>query len=546
MMSKIRDRNLKQNLLVLTPLIGILLFFSSIRPVVGREQSLKKQLWKAVENDQSEKIDQLARKFIDKNETAGIEFLANLLPKVQSQSDYFSVIDVLRTIESRRGIQRIHRIIDSKQTNPAVRRDLFFALKLNESEHVNPVLLQLLKSRVDENKILALEEVANRRIRGSIYQIIQQFNSWNQQTTLYQLRANQALRSLTGKEYHSPGKWEDWWYENKQNFQIPGKEPTVNKLVGKTLRGTRRAEFETMVRPEAEEKSQKDRFVVVEGSFDNVGEVLKFLEIPFTKISRNEFRDYSLKNTLVLLINCDNYLKHPFSEKARAKIEEFVSRGGYLFTSDWGLVDVIEPVFPGTIEWAMEPIGRKNVGAQKQKSIETPKMTVQIWPERGRAVHPLLKDVFIRTKPAKPPKRAPGETGIIPNLQDKKLLKFRWHLDDESKVIDVKSPAVEVLAESPELKQKFHGHGTVACTFFYRGNEKKKNSNKDAAFVVPRKKKKISSEAVIDDLPALEGGRVLHVMGHFKKQMRPDSDGYALQKMLVNFLVEAQLRNRME
>ena len=100
-----------------------------------------------------------------------------------------------------------------------------------------------------------------------------------------------------------------------------------------------------------------------------------------------------------------------------------------------------------------------------------------------------------------------------------------WVIDDDSPLIDVINPsAVTLLMTSEELKKDGGANGdAVALTFMPAAPA----SEKFAADGHPEK---------------LVGGRVLHILSHFGKQ-NEKSDEFALQNLLLNFLMEGQRRN---
>ena len=103
--------------------------------------------------------------------------------------------------------------------------------------------------------------------------------------------------------------------------------------------------------------------------------------------------------------------------------------------------------------------------------------------------------------------------------------KFTWALDSWSELIKIENPGVEVLVESPELKQKFQ-NGAVAVAFRWK-NGKVVTGNSGKAATGPGGK------------PEAQPGLVLHVLGHFKHQKDKDAgDHFALQQLLLNFFLE--------
>ena len=76
------------------------------------------------------------------------------------------------------------------------------------------------------------------------------------------------------------------------------------------------------------------------------------------------------------------------------------------------------------------------------------------------------------------------------------------------------------LIESPQLAKKT-GNGIVAVTFQFS-----------------------SGRVATGAKPKMTIGSVLHVLGHFEKQKDPKSDGFALQQILLNFVLEKQEARR--
>src|SRR5207302_311596 len=96
-------------------------------------------------------------------------------------------------------------------------------------------------------------------------------------------------------------------------------------------------------------------------------------------------------------------------------VREFVAKGGYLFSTDWAVANLLMPAFPGVLstEGRIRPL---------------PEMIVAISPSDAGKGHRLLDGVF------------DGEAAP------------RWWLESASFDVKVlKSEGVQVLAEAPEL-----------------------------------------------------------------------------------------------
>lgn len=96
---------------------------------------------------------------------------------------------------------------------------------------------------------------------------------------------------------------------------------------------------------ELEGIEQADILVVV-GVHDHIQRVLKLAGTPFTLVQPSQIASAELRPDQVMFVNCGA----KFDGRAIAKIRSFVEEGGFLFTTDWALRDVLEAAFPGYIK----------------------------------------------------------------------------------------------------------------------------------------------------------------------------------------------------
>jgi hypothetical protein len=117
---------------------------------------------------------------------------------------------------------------------------------------------------------------------------------------------------------------------------------------------------------------------------------------------------------------------------------------------------------------------------------------------------------------------------------DVQKIAHKWKIDKETRTIKVRDAnAVTVLLTSPDLAKAAQGDDAVAVTFGVTPTATKGGSGS---------KKDVSTGPVPElDRKKMVGGRVLYVLSHFGKQDSQE-DEYALQNLLVNFLVEANER----
>ncbi len=172
--------------------------------------------------------------------------------------------------------------------------------------------------------------------------------------------------------------------------------------------------------------------LVVTGAFDQIQQVLVLLGLPHTIQAPHEIgrgTETSLDGYKVVFWNCSERLDDKSEERMSRSLRRFVSRGGYLFTTDWSVLSVIEPAFPGLLQ-------------TRGRQAHLPEMVLDIQPARGAAAHPLLDGVFL-----------PGVQG-------------RWWFEQASFDVDVLKPdRVDVLIEAPAMFDVYRRSPVVAATF---------------------------------------------------------------------------------
>jgi len=97
---------------------------------------------------------------------------------------------------------------------------------------------------------------------------------------------------------------------------------------------------------ELENVKQAD-VLVVKGEYDHIEQVLSLSRTPFTLVSPQQMDDVELRPDQIVFINCPGHI----GPKGLRKLTTFVAAGGFLFTTDWALKHVLEPAFPGYVEF---------------------------------------------------------------------------------------------------------------------------------------------------------------------------------------------------
>jgi hypothetical protein len=169
---------------------------------------------------------------------------------------------------------------------------------------------------------------------------------------------------------------------------------------------------------------------VVAGDYDKCEMVMTALGIQHGALTADEL-GAALPSQDVRAIFYDCTGKQP-SKQTLDHLERWVKEGGFLFTSDWGVENVVEKAFPGYL---------KVLRKEARKPVMTPDTTITFTVAPGQ--HTLL-------------------AGLPPDAETS-----RWWLEDSSILFAIDKPdVVEVLAVSQDLERRF-GSKFVAVTFPY-------------------------------------------------------------------------------
>ena len=87
--------------------------------------------------------------------------------------------------------------------------------------------------------------------------------------------------------------------------------------------------------------------IVIKGEYDHIEQVLSVSETPCTIIKPEDLNHAELRPDQIVFVNCPGKIKG----QGLRKLTTFVSDGGFLFTTDWALRNVLEKAFPGYVEY---------------------------------------------------------------------------------------------------------------------------------------------------------------------------------------------------
>jgi hypothetical protein len=91
----------------------------------------------------------------------------------------------------------------------------------------------------------------------------------------------------------------------------------------------------------------REDVVVTTGCYDFIQNVFDQSGIEHATVDPRHIDRVELNSDQVVFVNCPG----DFSRKGVHRLRQFVHDGGFLFTTDWALKNVVEPAFPGFIEY---------------------------------------------------------------------------------------------------------------------------------------------------------------------------------------------------
>lgn len=89
------------------------------------------------------------------------------------------------------------------------------------------------------------------------------------------------------------------------------------------------------------------KVVVVKGSADAMEQVLAKAKVDFIVVSPEELPELPIHSKQVVMVNC----RGEMSEEGRQKLKRFVTAGGFLYTTDHAVFELVQRIFPNTITW---------------------------------------------------------------------------------------------------------------------------------------------------------------------------------------------------
>jgi len=108
-------------------------------------------------------------------------------------------------------------------------------------------------------------------------------------------------------------------------------------------------------------KVKDSSIIIIAGSYDKVELVLDLINVPYVLINAYELEQIELNPDQMLIVNCPG---SDISSQSLRKIKTYVGEGGFLFTTDWALLHVLEKIFPDYVKYNQRPTGDDCVGVE--------------------------------------------------------------------------------------------------------------------------------------------------------------------------------------
>ncbi len=464
------------------------------------------------------------------------------------QESYFTILNAAASFTEPAALAELSDFM-LKTKGKAVARDAMSAVTNHGQREIVAVCLKILEAGTDDLKIVAVDHLLAIADRAAVDPLIKALRANEKSTGDLKARIGKALTILTGQDYgDSATNWEGWWGAHQgQDLEIKETSGGSTGTVTDGLDRSRLTEFEML-------KKTGKLLVICAGEkckcgknhdLDHIELITSKMGLTTETITKDEFDkrdDLKLNDFVAILGNCTHIrehcacplckpgkysgnrlfqcecpknehipVKYVMGDRGVAKIRKYVEGGGYLFAEDWCMEDFVEKAFG-------EYVAHGSVRPQDE--------AVPVMPKAGASSHPYLRKIFFR--PAKETRGTVTENDIA-------KVAHTWKIDKETRTIKVKDPsAVTVLLTSPELAKAAMGDDAVAVTWGVAPTATKGGSGN-------AKKDVSTGPAPEQDRKKMAGGRVLYVLSHFGKQDSQE-DEFALQNLLVNFLVEANER----
>lgn len=538
--------------------------------VIQAQETLSKaesNLNAGIQSNDMPKVREAVRLLTGINSDKSIKVLIDYLNRisVDNYDPYWAILKGFTSFTNEEALELLANFIVSSKNKPAG-RDALFIMRNNQSTGMIKLLTRILEKGGRGQQMLALDYLSDIKSKLSISAMVDFLKNPDclKEDDLKE-RTIKGINVLIGKPVgQTPDEITQWWAQHQND-----NEKSLFTLSATVTNAGNAAEEYAEI--DIIKRLPKDKIIVVlsdcqpcesigkkaadwDHNFDHIENVLELMQVPHTVIKKVDFdkESFKLNDKIMVIFNCNYIRKHcvcptcghsdtraglrsgscavgcnkhilytnMVSDKTIEKIRDFVTGGGYLFSEDWVLEEVLERAFKGIISKSKYYVKGKDV---------------TILPGPGATIHPYLKGVFEKavttsseqaSSNSVEPSAAGGETISV---KRQKVGEGKWKIDKDSPDIKIDKPQeVTVLMVSQDLKVTEKDSGAIAVTFNYgtKGLIPSITGGESNTYYTAKNK---------------TGGQVLHVLSHFGKQHEP-TDEFVLQNLMLNFLKEAAER----
>lgn len=547
---------------------------------------------------------------VSNNNAKAAEILVNACDRVDGDpSMYWLVVDAAASLSSEEAMTALGKELKSNSRKPFC-RDIVYALQNNKAPNVTIVLGEMLMDGPPECEYMAAEFLANVPVKGAVDLLI---------TKLEKVKGGELKQRIVDSIVNLIGKnlgdnasaYRDWWTTNREKLKdgdlCRGPEGAVRHAGGTAVEtlppGSRELErlkkgTIVVLVSDCPHAGHKDAHSDADHDLDHMQTLLTKMDLPYIEVKKSQFAKFDLTGRTALLINCNQWRRFDHGKTCKAggaslmrlfdcvgpgphlshdnmltdaavqKIKEFVERdGGYLFTEDWVLPELLERAWPNLVR----------TGKYLNE------MKVEVKPAVGVTSHPYMRRIFGHKA-----KRTNSSGTTVVSSKDFDTMKHVWKIDNESpsiritggdKVIKLMlSEEIGKLTAPKDPKKPSRPLNWLECKKCQYQKEEATYDPTDTnktwtcqkcnsvltQYFPPKPPPEPGSEGdeavaitffpgatpktVVatggyeqDRTKMVGGGRVVHVASHFGKQDSKD-DEYSLQNLMLNFLLEASER----
>jgi hypothetical protein len=536
-----------------------ILVLAGSSPVQDDLAASEKEFKEALRVQAPKPLEEALKKIVRINTPAAAKVVLNAIKGANEINIYWMLVNGAASFSSREALAEVTKTILANKSSP-VSRDLVAALHGNHTSGCETALVTILREGTSDLQVLAVEHMMDVGQKETVEAVIEALRKGGHGSEVTR-RLFRVLNVLCVESYgETLSNWEGWWNANKH------KDWSLLKAKPKgSMGGTGTVVDDLGKNRDSEYEKLKTGKVLVIGAkegckckgnhdLDSIELMCQRMRLTVEYVNKNAFSKPAwtmakLDEYVAILCNCTHLEKHCICPKCQGKgggdagnrlvrcpncscghptaqyvmepaglekIRKYVDGGGYLFTEDWGLREILAEKFK-------EYVG---VGEFIRSDME-----VNIQPKPGALSHPYLRNIFSRMKAKKKAEAAAGGTVAEgPDSPDFERIDHTWLIDKDSPVIKITGGSkVSVLIYSKDVAAAAKGSDAVAITFVV--------APKAGGGLDP-----VATGAPIEqDRTKMSGGRVLHVMSHLGKQ-KNRSDEHTIQNLLLNFLIEASER----